>query len=156
MDQRRRTPKGVAWLGYSGTLPFLGIAVAMWAVPGWQSWLQPALLDYAALVLSFLGALHAGMAIAGIGGQDTLLERRMHLWSVAPCLIGWLALLLPLSSGTVLLVGGLVAQWVQDLRLARRAELPRWYLGLRTRLSLVACLSLLAAAVAVPFAYGAA
>ena len=149
-----RTPGVVAWLGYSGTLPFIGLAAAMWAVPGWQSWLHPALLEYAALVLSFLGALHAGMAIAGLARHAPRLEGRMHLWSVVPCLVGWLALLLPASWGSGLLLGGLVAQWLQDLRLARRLDVPGWYPGLRTRLTLVACLSLVAAAVAVPVAYG--
>ncbi len=156
MQTTQRTPAVMAWLGYAGTLPFLGLAAAMWAVPGWQSWLHPALLEYGALILSFVGALHAGMAIAGLAQEQPALQARMHAWSVVPCLLGWLALLLPVNWGTALLVLGFAAHWAQDWRLARRTGLPRGYLGLRARLSLIACLSLAAAALAVPLVYGAA
>ena len=40
------------------------------------------------------------------------------------------------------MVSGFVLHYVQDRRLARIAALPSWYLPLRLRLSVVACISL--------------
>jgi hypothetical protein len=39
---------------------------------------------------------------------------------------------------------GFIAHYLQDLRLARRATLPGWYLPLRLRLSAVAVVCLIA------------
>lgn len=142
--RRNATPRAVAWLGYGGLLPFVVPAALMWAVPGWQSWLHPALLDYGAVILSFVGALHWGRAMA-LPEQPGTPAGGMYAWSVVPSLLAWLALLVDARWAGTLLVAGFAAHWVQDLRLSRRVELPRWYLGLRTRLSLLACASLIAA-----------
>ncbi|MEZ5476701.1 MAG: DUF3429 domain-containing protein [Thiolinea sp.] len=55
------------------------------------------LAGYAAVILSFLGAVHWGVVL---GQQDWLKEteiRRMLNYSVVPALLAWLALLLPVN-----------------------------------------------------------
>ncbi len=141
-------------LGYAGTLPLLLIAAAMWVVPGWQSWLHPALLAYAALVLSFVGAVHWGLALVDAPPLPQGFAERMFAWSVVPCLVAWVALLAPRPWATLLLVAGMLVQRLQDQRLARVRTLPRWYLRLRTHLSVVFVVCLLAALAAVYIAYG--
>lgn len=130
-------PPAVAWLGYGGLLPFLALAaVGLWAPS--TPWWSAALLAYGAVILSFVGALHWGFAMAQSGLSAT---ERTHcfVWSVVPSLMAWPATLLPPAAGAVLLITGFAAHLVQDHRLAARTLLPTWYLPLRWRLTVTAC-----------------
>ena len=49
-----------------------------------------AMLGYGAVILSFIGALHWGVAMCATG-LDPAQRRRAFLWSVAPALLAWLA-----------------------------------------------------------------
>lgn len=139
-------PTPVAWLGYGGLLPFVALAATgLWATdaPLWGS----ALLAYGAVILSFVGALHWGFAMSQAGLSDS--ERtRCFAWSVVPSLLAWPALLLPLAGGSALLIAGFVAHLVQDHRLAARIPVPAWYLPLRGRLTVTACVCLAIGAMA--------
>lgn len=53
-----------------------------------------------------------------------------------------------MAGGAALLIVGFAAHLVQDLRLASRAALPAWYLPLRWRLTVTACVCLALGAVA--------
>ena len=77
-------------------------------------------------------------------------RERTHrfVWSVVPSLLAWPAVLLPMAGGAALLIVGFAAHLVQDLRLASRAALPAWYLPLRWRLTVTACVCLALGAVA--------
>jgi len=133
-------PPAVAWLGYGGLLPFLALAaVGLWAPS--TPWWSEALLAYGAVILSFVGALHWGFAMAQIGLSAA---ERTHcfVWSVVPSLMAWPATLLPPAAGAVLLIAGFAAHLVQDHRLAARTLLPKWYLPLRWRLTVTACICL--------------
>ena len=138
------TPPTVAWLGYGGLLPFLALALAVWTgvAPhfGWGG----ALRTYAAVILSFVGALHWGFAMA-LAGLSPAQRQAAFVWSVVPSLLGWVALLVAPVAGVLLLVVGLLAHYAQDRRMARWAPLPAWYLPLRLRLTGVACGCLLLA-----------
>ena len=141
------TPAPVAWLGYGGLLPFVALAVVgLWAPS--TPWWSAALLAYGAVILSFVGALHWGFAMAQSGlssGERT----RCFVWSVVPSLMAWPATLLPPAAGAALLVAGFVAHLAQDHRLAARTTLlPAWYLPLRWRLTVTACVCLAVGAVA--------
>ena len=109
------------------------------------------LLGYAAIILSFVGALHWGFAMSAPAANAP----RLYTWSVVPALLGWLALLrpgvLPLlgsdsRTGTamaaVLRILAYAAHYLQDRRLGRVQPLPHWYLPLRLRLSSGAVLAL--------------
>ena len=139
-------PTSVAWLGYGGLLPFAALACIGWWAPGTPLW-GTALLAYGAVILSFVGALHWGFAMA-LGGLSDRERTHRFVWSVVPSLLAWPAVLLPMAGGTALLIVGFAAHLVQDLRLASRAALPAWYLPLRWRLTVTACVCLALGAVA--------
>ena len=104
-------------------------------------------LAYGAVILSFVGALHWGFAMAQ-SGLSTAERTRCFVWSVVPSLMAWPATLLPPAGGAALLVTGFVAHLVQDHRLAARTSLPAWYLPLRWRLTTTACVCLAVGAMA--------
>ncbi len=135
-------PRVVAWLGYGGLVPFVGLAAAnlKGVAPAAAS---HAMLAYGALILSFVGALHWAFAMVLPG----VLESRrnwMYVWSTVPALLAWPALLLEPGVGAVILVAAFAIHYLQDRRLVALGSLPGWYLPLRLRLSFVAILCLLA------------
>ena len=133
-------------LGYGGLLPFVALAAGgLWAPS--TPWWSAALLAYGAVILSFVGALHWGFAMA-LSGLSTAERTRCFVWSVVPSLMAWPATLLPPAGGAALLVTGFVAHLVQDHRLAARTSLPAWYLPLRWRLTTTACVCLAVGAMA--------
>lgn len=128
-------PRHVAWLGYGGLLPFVGlVALARFDPHHTLAW-SDALAGYGAVILSFIGALHWGVAMSA-AGLDAVQRRHAFLWSVVPALLAG-------SVAPLILVLGFVVHFVMDKMLARHAELPAWYLPLRLRLTAVACLCLL-------------
>ena len=137
-----RAPLVVAWLGYGGLLPFVSLALAIWFDQNHSSLWRDALISYGAVILSFVGALHWGFAMTQ---SELTTNQRNHsfIWSVVPALLAWVALLMtPKYAAMVLVVGFMVHFW-QDRRLVSLVNLPNWYLPLRLRLTLVACISLL-------------
>jgi hypothetical protein len=136
-------PRTVAWLGYGGLIPFLALAPASLLDHHHGAQWSDALYAYGAIILSFIGALHWGLAMA----LPDLTERQRSAyfaWSVVPALIAWPAVLFSPPLAAPLLVVGFIAHYLQDRRLARQATLPGWYLPLRLRLSSVAVVSLVA------------
>jgi hypothetical protein len=126
------------WLGYAGLLPFIGLALAVVAdiqLPR----VDPAiaLAAYAALILSFLGGVSWGLAVAGPGPTAT--ERRhLFLMSVLPALIGWAAVLLPFVTGIWILVLAFGGVYLHDRRVGARGHYPTWFMTLRRVLTSVA------------------
>ena len=116
-------PAIVTWLGYGGLLPFLGLALASALDANHRELWQKMLLSYGAVILSFVGAMHWAFAMLHPRTQGKSLNG-VYAWSVIPSLVAWVALLLAPLSGTTLLLGGLLAHYRQDLRLARVLALP--------------------------------
>ena len=83
-----------AWaqrLGYAGVLPFVGLATATWiAEPGHRAFAGLALAHYGAVITSFLGAIHWGLAMREASRQSLALLG----WGVLPSLIAWVASML--------------------------------------------------------------
>lgn len=129
------------WLGYAGLIPFVGLSLCVW-------WFDSAvreqylhvLLTYAASILSFLGAIHWGLAMRDQSPPNTLLA-----WGVMPSLIAWVALLLQVSAGLWLVVLGLCLCLAVDQRIYPRYGLRGW-LRMRLLLTVVASVSCAAAA----------
>ncbi|QIM50655.1 DUF3429 domain-containing protein [Hydrogenophaga crocea] len=145
-----KLPVAVSWLGHGGLLPFGALALAAWLLPAWRAPALHALLAYGAVILSFVGALHWGLAMAQ-PGLDGRWRQRAFVWSVVPSLIGWAAIAwpaLPAAAGAIVLAGGFLLHLQQDHALARATALPGWYLPLRRRLTLIAVASLAAGALA--------
>ena len=134
-------------LGYGGALPFLGGAIAasqQMAILG----LAPAylLLSYGAIILSFLGGLHWGRVITS-PHADRHTDFVWLIWSVCPSLLGWVALVLPVKFGAVVLSLCFLAALQIDQKLFRQQIWPVWMQPLRLHLSLIAVASLSSLAV---------
>ena len=138
-------PKHVSLLGYGGLLPFIFLALLIPFSLDYRTLFEIALVNYGAVILSFVGALHWGFAMTV---QDISAEQRRDrfIWSVIPALTAWVATLLPMPLGCLLLVIGFVGHFLQDRRLLRVISLPAWYLPMRLRLTLVASVCLMLAA----------
>ena len=140
-------PRAVAWLGYGGLLPFLVLTPASLLDHHHGAVWADALYAYGAIILSFIGALHWGLAMS----LSELSERQRSArftWSVVPALIAWPAVLFSPPLAAPLLVFGFITHYLQDRRLAHQAKLADWYLPLRLRLSSVAVICLTAGAFA--------
>lgn len=132
-------------LGAGGLIPFAALGVGSWfAVPEASALMLKHLAAYGAVILSFVGALHWGFAM--LVPMDAFERPRVLGWSVVPALTGWMALMLPLKAGLILLILMFLIHYAMDRRLARMASLPVWYLKLRLWLTLGACLGLAAGA----------
>ena len=129
-------------LGYGGAIPFLGGAIAasqQVVILGFP----PAylLISYGAVILSFLGGLHWGRVITS-PYADGRADSAWLIWSVCPSLLGWVALLLPVKVGAVVLSLCFLAALQIDQRLLRQQIWPVWMRPLRLHLSLTAVASL--------------
>jgi hypothetical protein len=145
-DPNRQCPSHVAWLGYGGLVPFIGLAALMLADPLRAQLWSDAQVGYGAVILSFVGALHWGVAML-VTRLDPTQHQRAFIWSVVPALAAWVATVLEGSGACLILILGFGCHLAQDHRLAGPAGLPAWYLPLRGRLTVVACTSLLVNAV---------
>jgi hypothetical protein len=140
-------------LGNLGLVPFFVLALLTWAWPGAAGLrIEFALAAYAACILSFLGAVHWGLALAN-PQLDKAASWNVLGWGVLPSLLGWLAVLMlvlrvPSPLVFVFLIGDLILVRVVDGLLFRHyaPPVPAWYPALRTRLTLGACVCLALAA----------
>ena len=123
-------------LGYGGLLPFVGLALAAWAFDGPRQ-VQAifALLAYGATILSFLGAIHWGLAMRDACDPPVALLA----WGVVPSLVAWLALLWGSNGGLLLLAASLWTCWAVDHAIYPRFGLEGW-LAMRLTLTAVASL----------------
>lgn len=138
-------PPAAAWIGYLGCVPFIAAAAALWVAgdPARQREIAFAVAAYGAVILSFLGGVRWGREIAR---QGPLPGRGPLLLSAAPCLLAWLALLLPGPSHPLLAL--LLAFVVVGLLDVHEEELA-WYARLRLILTAIVCACLVAALLAV-------
>ncbi len=125
-------------LGTLGLLPFVLGALTVWwlgLATDLHQFVARALSAYAAVILSFLGGIHWGLALRHSAPPPGLL-----IWGVVPSLVGWMAVLMRPSAGLV--VHGLMLGlcYLVDRRVYPRQGAAHW-LTLRFRLSAVASLS---------------
>jgi len=140
-------------LGWAGLIPLVAASALVWVLarplPALVLILQ---MQYAAVVLSFLGAVHWGLALAAYRGGVADGEKGVYEgagwgrygWSLVPAVLGWLAIQLPPAAALLLLIVAMAAAWVGDLVAVRRGLMPAWYARLRKPLTLVAILCLTA------------
>jgi len=139
-------PRLALLLGYAGLVPFVTGALGIWVTPeGWRVVVLAALLDYAAVILAFMGAIHWGLAMRA-GDTSEAAQVQLGL-SVVPPLLGWLAISsgLPVSLALPLCLLAFAGLYVADLRAVKLGLAPRWYPSLRRPLTIIVCLSLLLA-----------
>lgn len=151
-DQRAPLRRTAAVLGYLGLLPFYGALVGIWLEQGdvgQASW--RILIGYAAVILSFVGAVHWGLAL-NAPAHLTRLGPGALTWSVLPALIAAAVLVFDLRGGAAMLVlaAGFSGQFVADRRAQRTGLCPEWYLTLRGRLTAAVLAALLLGLLAAP------
>jgi hypothetical protein len=138
------TPATEAWaLGVAGLLPFVAASVGLWVLsPEWAGLAALALLSYAAVIVSFLGGIHWGLAM-----PLAKTRRGLLIWGVLPSLLAWAALLLNSAWGLLLMAASLLLCYIVDCQIYRSLGLGGW-LRLRALLTLVAVVACLAGAAA--------
>jgi len=123
-------------LGHAGLLPFVIGAALVWLVrPDAHPYVTAALSAYAAVIVSFLGGIHWGLAMRQSDAPPTL-----PAWGVVPSLVAWVAVMMPAYAGLVVHGAMLVACYVVDRRVYAEQGAAAW-LTLRFRLTAVASLS---------------
>ena len=157
----KRVPLAATALGFAGLIPFYATALGLWLTtdPVWAGFLLYVQLLYAAVIASFMGAVHWGLAMANLGwegqrrpdparlndGGDAVprLEGpvRQLMLSVVPALIGWAVVLTFQLVRTgwlelVLMFLLFTALYFGDRQAARFALAPEWYLDLRKPLTI--------------------
>ncbi|WP_454017765.1 DUF3429 domain-containing protein [Azospirillum sp. Marseille-Q6669] len=141
IDDRRASI--VRLLSYGGLLPFVGGTALAWMTEGeGQAAVVRAVVVYAVSILSFIGAIHWGRILAGRDGETS--GPAWLAWGVAPSLLGWSATLLPSGLTVPALILSFLLAWAVDRSAAADGRYPRWFGALRTRLTIVVCLTLAA------------
>ncbi|MFT8775605.1 MAG: DUF3429 domain-containing protein [Gluconacetobacter liquefaciens] len=149
----KRLPLPTVLMGIVSPIPAIVLAVgglfSSDAVPG----MTMGLVEYAALVLAFSGAVHWGLALDRpmlITGTrlDAGRDNRRLLMGALPLPLGWLAchatFLGHVPIGLAVLLAGFFGLFLAERAAWRRGELPSGYLALRLWLTAVfmACLGL--------------
>jgi hypothetical protein len=143
-EQHHEIPAPAVVLGAAGLIPFL-LLTGAWltgnVLPSTVA--RGALIAYSIAILSFMGAVHWGLAMNATPGDQPW---RRYFVSVIPALA---------ATATAFVEGGLQFVWlavcflgllVYDLFAVRRGEAPRWYPRIRWPLTLTVCACLGAAA----------
>ena len=134
-------PVAAQRLGFSGLLPFFGSAVCAFSSdPVIHEFSLRALAGYGAIILSFLGGVRWGLAMAVLAPDKLAIPLSL---SILPSILGWAALLLPATSGLHLLAACFLALLLADLKLPAA---PIWYRNLRLPLSIGAIAALIVGA----------
>jgi hypothetical protein len=131
-------------LGYAGLIPFIVFSLGTWVTLPLVDNPHFVLMAYAAIILSFMGAIHWGVAMS----RSSASELTQLGLSVIPALIGWLALLIASVYGYLLLIFCFSALFLADKSATHAGLLPQWYLPMRMVLTTVVVLCLIAAALA--------
>jgi hypothetical protein len=132
--------------GLLGLLPFWGLASAeLWATGDWVGSAFVHLENYAALILTFVGAIWWGIALNAPHGLFGFTSRGFLFgWSLVPCLLAWLLLTLDRPLALIGFAFLLVLQLVLDFIFLWRAQLiVQWFWQLRVVLTLGAVPALL-------------
>ena len=138
MDAENNVPPSAAWLGGLGALPFIGLAgAAPYLDSAYRMFVVHALVAYGAVILSFLGGVHWGLAIVSRSGADQSEFRTRLIVSVIPSLAAWIALAFPESTGLLILAAAVAAMLWVDIRATRLGHAPQWYPKLRIPLTWV-------------------
>lgn len=137
-------------LGYAGLIPFVLGAALTWVVrPDAHPYVVDALAKYAALIVSFLGGIHWGVAMkrtaeASPAASPPALSGAF-VWGIVPSLLAWVAVVMPPYAGLAALGALIVLCYLVDRRRYADYGLRGW-LTLRFRLTAVASLSCFLAA----------
>jgi len=141
-------PKTALALGYGGLIPFVTLSVATWLLTSnWLVQAHEALLLYASIILTFMGAIHWGVAMS----KSPFPSKLQLSFSVIPALIAWFAFFTTQSINYAILYISFASLCLIDSMASRRGDLPDWYPKLRVPLTTVVVISLISAHLAATF-----
>jgi len=141
LDKNDRSAATMRQLGYAGLIPFVLLAVCILSGPdNWATLARQSLLGYAAVILTFVGAVHWGRVLAAATNSNT--DPKILYWAVTPSLIAWIALMLPHTAASVVMAVGFALCWWVD-RALYRDQLAGWYMGMRSVLTITVVATLL-------------
>ncbi|WP_374535772.1 DUF3429 domain-containing protein [Chitinimonas taiwanensis] len=143
-------PPSALWFGAAGLIPFYAcLLVAALDLTHHPLIALNALSIYAALILTFTGAIWWGLAVLAPAGKPV---GRLYGLSTVAALLAWVALLLPTSKGLALLMAGFMAQSLADYGLSFRHPdvFPHWLLRLRRGLTIGVVIALVLASALLP------
>jgi Protein of unknown function (DUF3429) len=131
-------------LTLAGAIPFVALAIAVWTAPAaYHAQVGNVLIAYAAIILSFLGGIQWGGAVA-LAESAPRSAQTMWLLSVIPSLLAWAMLFVPGSGVRVIVAICLFAfVWVIDALLHLQKLIPNWFFRLRTLITGIVIASLL-------------
>ena len=134
-----RVSRPAAVLGAAGLIPFIaGAAYLLLGPLPMAQYVFNALIGYGAVILSFMGAIHWGLALRATADQA---PGAWFAISVVPALLGWGAALLGLAgahrSALLILMIGFIGVLLLDRQAIRQGLAPAWYWRLRWPLTLV-------------------
>ena len=139
-SQNTSYPDIPRFLGWAGLVPF-GLA-AVGTHSGIETIVPYGFLGgtaYGAVILSFLGAVHWGLAM-----QDDR-SPYWYVWSITPALLGFASLLLlDVGMRVATLIPLFALAWSVDRKAANHGLIPNWYMRLRSKLTAGAVMSLAA------------
>ena len=150
------TLRRIQGLGYGGLLPFIGLALLVVWPPGpnWQAFATEGLGLYAVTILTFVGAVSWGIALADPQLNDSQRARLLY-FSVLPSLVTWLVWMTLVGSAQLMAFTALtLIIFLVDRIHGRALGWPAAWLRLRQRLSLTVGLCLLLAATALNLGHG--
>jgi hypothetical protein len=133
-------------LTLAGALPFIGLSASLWLAPTeYHAKITTALITYAAIILSFLGGIQWGGAVA-LAETAPKSARTMWLLSIVPSLLAWLMLFVS-GAGTQLLIAITLFTfvWIIDALLHVQKLIPLWFFRFRTLITAIVLGSILAA-----------
>ena len=118
--------------------PMYLLAMLAW-IPAWRDMSLTALVAYAAISLTFAGAIHWGRVLGQYSSSN---QFPTQLFGVLVAFLGWAGLVLPKEMGLPMLCAGLTFVWGTEQMLFSD-ELPNWYQKLRNQLTAGAVLAML-------------
>jgi len=139
----------VRQLGYGGLLPFIALTALSFYSDNsvLQDFAREGLALYAVAILSFVGAVSWGIALADQSLQPDQ-QRRLFVYSVLPSLVAWLIWFFPEGAMRWVAFAALtVVLYLIDLKHGQQLGWPKEWLTLRLHLSATVGLLLMLAAV---------
>ncbi len=139
-----RLQKAAMRLGYAGLIPAVVLTLWLFGIPDdhpWRATTIMLLTGYAAVILSYLGGIRWGIAVAH---PDEEAPFTLFV-SVLPSLFGWAALFIPPPFSFVLLAVAFAAHGAWDTLTANEGPMPDWFARLRMQLTAGVVVSMLVA-----------
>ncbi len=136
MSQLEQIPRSVNLLGWAGVLPFAGLSALVlldWSAS--KDTIEPMLIAYGAIILSFMGGVHWGIAMTKTVGKNIPIQPWHLVLSVIPALLGWTATFFDTRYAIAVLAVGFVALLIVDMNWASGNCAPAWYGKLRLQLT---------------------